>query len=104
MWHPLVDVVGFVQVGTYVLLVRFDDGWKQTVVFEPVLYGEVFGPLRDPAVFAQVRLDPEMRNLVWPNGAEFDAWTLHEWPQAIEELSRRAQSWAQGDATRRRAA
>lgn len=104
MWHPLVDVVGFVQVGIYMLLVRFDDGWEQTVDFEPVLYGEVFGPLRDPDVFAQVRLDPELRNLVWPNGAEFDPWTLHEWPQAIEELSRRAQSWAHRDASRRRAA
>ena len=104
MWQPLVDVIGFVQVDTYVLQVRFDDGREQTVDFEPVLYGEVFGPLRAPAVFAQVRLDPEMRNLVWPNGAEFDPWTLHEWPQAIEELSRRAQAWAQRDASRRLAA
>lgn len=64
MWHPLVDVVEFTQVGTYRLRVRFDDGAEQTIDFEPVLAGEVFGPLRNPAIFAQLRLDPEVRNLV----------------------------------------
>ena len=93
MWHPLVDVVEYAQVGTYRLQVCFDDGDEQTIDFEPVLYGEVFGPLRDPTVFAQVRLDPEVRNLVWPNGAEFDPWTLHEWPNVVSELSARAQTW-----------
>ncbi len=93
MWHPLVDVVRSTQVGTYTLKVRFDDGAEQTINFEPVLYGEVFGPLRDPALFALVRLDPEVRNLVWPNGAEFDPWTLHEWPAVVDELHARAQTW-----------
>lgn len=95
MWHPLVDVVGFTQVGTYRLSVRFDDGAEQTVDFEPVLAGEVFGPLRNPALFAQVRLDPEVRNLVWPNGAEFDPWTLHEWPDVVDELRARAEMWSE---------
>lgn len=93
MWHPLVDVVKFAQVGTYTLKVHFDDGAAQTIDFEPVLYGEVFGPLRNPALFALVRLDPEVRNLVWPNGAEFDPWTLHEWPAVVDELRARAQTW-----------
>ena len=93
MWHPLVDVVEFTQVGTYWLRIRFDDGVEQTIDFEPVLAGEVFGLLRNPAVFAQVRLDPEVRNLVWPNGAEFDPWTLHEWPAVVDELRARAQTW-----------
>lgn len=93
MWHPLVDVVEFTQVGTYRLRVRFDDGVEQTIDFEPVLAGDVFGRLRDPAVFAQVRIDPEVRNLVWPNGAEFDPWTLHEWPAVVDELRARAQAW-----------
>ena len=38
MWHPLVDVVEYAQVGTYRLHVRFDDGDEQTIDFEPVLY------------------------------------------------------------------
>lgn len=93
MWHPLVEVVEFTQVGTYRLRVRFDDGAEQTIGFEPVLAGAVFGPLRDSALFAQVQLDPEVRNLVWPNGAEFDPWTLHEWPVVVDELQARAQTW-----------
>ena len=93
MWHPLVDVVGFAQVGTYTLKVRFDDGAEQTLEFKPVPYGALFGPLRGLALFALVRLDPEVRNLVWPNGAEFDPWTLHEWPAVVDELHERAQAW-----------
>ena len=28
--------------------------------------------MRDPVVFAQVRIDPELGTLVWPNGADLD--------------------------------
>ena len=43
-------------------------------------------------LFNQVRIDPEVETLVWPNGADFDPATLHEWPaneQAFRELARR---------------
>jgi len=30
-------------------------------------------------VFRQVRLDPEVHTVVWPNGADFDPATLHDW-------------------------
>ena len=43
----------------------------QIVNFQPVLKGEVYGPLRDTAVFDQVSIDPEAHTLVWP-GADFD--------------------------------
>jgi hypothetical protein len=36
------------------------------------------GPLRDQALFRQVRLDSEVHTLVWPNGADFDPATLHD--------------------------
>jgi hypothetical protein len=48
--------------------------------FEPVLHGELYAPLRDPDFFARVALDPEAGTLVWPNGADFDPATLHDWP------------------------
>ena len=60
----------------YVIHVEFDDRTVQTIDFEPVLAGELFGPLRDPALFRQVRLDPEAHTLVWPNGAEHRGWAL----------------------------
>lgn len=94
MSHPLYDVVAFEIVGRYTLRVTFDDGSSQIVDFEPVLYGELFGPLRDPELFRQVRLDPEIRTLVWPNGADFDPYTLHDWPRLVGSLVQQLRSVA----------
>ena len=59
-----------------------------------MLEGELFGPLRDPALFKQVRLDTEVHTLVWPTGADFDPATLHDWPQHRAALAARAREWA----------
>lgn len=61
--------------------------------FEPVLRGRLFGPLRDLGLFEQARLDPEVHTLVWPNGADFDPATLHDWREVRETLAERARSW-----------
>jgi hypothetical protein len=79
--------------GPYTLRVQFDDGTEQLIDFQPILAGELFSPLRDLAVFEQVRIDPEVRTLVWPNGADFDPATLHDWPQHVSALTDRAQRW-----------
>jgi hypothetical protein len=60
--------------------------WKpalrlSTIDFEPILEGELFGPLRAPAVFDQVSLDLEVQIVVWPSGADFDPASLHVWPE-----------------------
>ena len=93
MAHPIVRVRSFEVVGSYSLRVLFDDGTAQAIDFEPVLAGELYGPLRDPDVFRSVRLDPEAHTLVWPNGADFDPATLHDWPAHAEEFTRRAREW-----------
>lgn len=59
MWHPLVDVVGFAQVGTYTLKVRFDDGAEQTIHFEPGALRPGVRPATRPGAVRLVRLDPE---------------------------------------------
>ena len=94
MNHPIYRVRGFELVDDYVLRVAFDDGAAQTIDFEPILAGKLFGPLRDPALFRQVRLDPEVHTLVWPNGADFDPATLHDWPDHVQGFVNRARSWA----------
>ena len=53
------------------LWLRFDDGREGEVDLGPELAGTVFASLRDPAVFAQVAIDPDTRTIVWPNGADF---------------------------------
>ncbi len=55
----------------YVLWLRFSDGLEGEVDLAAELDGEMFELLRDPRVFAGVRLDPEFRTIAWPNGADF---------------------------------
>ena len=94
MTHPIHRVARFDIVGPYTLAVAFTDGTEQRINFRPVLHGAVFGPLQDLATFDAVALDPEVGTLTWPNGADFDPTTLHDWPAVSEELSARALAWA----------
>jgi hypothetical protein len=93
MVHPIHRVTRFEIVGAYTLAVAFEDGIEQVIDFEPILRGELFGPLRDLTIFNAVSLDSEAGTLVWPNGADFDPATLHEWPRVRDEFARRASSW-----------
>ena len=81
MTHPLYHVTKAEPAGEYRLRVRFDDGLERIINFEPVLWGELYGPLRDPQIFRTVRMEPEFRTLVWENGADFDPAILHDWPE-----------------------
>ena len=64
--------------GAYRVLLRFDDGTEAIVDLESELWGEMFEPLRDPARFCEFRVDPELRTLVWPNGADLAPEHLYE--------------------------
>jgi hypothetical protein len=92
--HPLYDVTDFEIIADYILHVKFDDDTEQVINFEPILHGELYGPLRDLRLFRQVRLDPEVATLVWPNGADFDPYMLHEWPRLVNQLVTQSQAWA----------
>ena len=50
--------------------VTFDDGVRRQVVMEPLLWGEVFQPLRDPVYFAKAAVDADSGTIAWPNGAD----------------------------------
>ena len=49
--------------------IEFEDGVTGTIDVESELFGQVFTPLRDEAVFAQVSLD-EFGAPCWPTGAD----------------------------------
>ena len=94
MIHPVYRVVSVAIVAPYTLRVTFDDTTTQVINFSPILAGEFYAPLRDVALFNQVQLDPEVHTLVWPNGADFDPATLHDWPEHLEGLKALACRWA----------
>jgi hypothetical protein len=52
------------------LWVRFLDGTAGTVDLDKEIWGPMFEPLANPEVFHQVRVDPELETVVWPNGAD----------------------------------
>src|SRR5262245_57462338 len=95
MSHPIHRVTRFTIVGPYAVSVAFADGTEQRIDFKPVLRGALFGPLRDLELFNAATLDDEAGTLVWPNGADFDPSTLHDWPDVVEELASRARTWAE---------
>lgn len=93
--HAIYRVQAYEIIGPYTLRVQFDDQTWQTINFEPMLRGAIYGPLQDLNLFNQVRLDPEVQTLVWPNGADFDPATLHDWPMYQEAMRRLAHQWEQ---------
>jgi len=94
MDHAIYRVEAVAIVKPYTLRVSFDDGTEQTIDFQPVLAGELYGPLKELSVFNRVEIDPEVHTLVWPNGADFDPATLHDWPEYVQYLAARAKQWA----------
>ena len=102
MAHRIYRVVGFEMVGPYTLRVAFDDGVEQVIDFRPVLEGPIYGALSDEGLFNQVEIDPEVHTLVWPNGADFDPETLHDWPKYEEEMKQMAKRWAAAKVVRPR--
>ena len=58
-------------VSAYTVWVRFDDGAEGEIDLSAELHGEVFQPLRNVDYFRAFSVHPELKTLVWPNGADF---------------------------------
>ena len=71
----------------YVLHLHFDDGFSGTIDLEPMLWGEMFEPLRDPVQFATAR--PEYGTVCWSIGADFCPDCLREWCEHGVPVARR---------------
>ena len=67
--------------GDHVLNLTFSTGEERVVNALPLVErvgGPVFAPLRDPAYFARVSVDPVCGTVVWPNGADLAPTALYE--------------------------
>lgn len=74
----LKDIVAAKALGDYRLHLEFEDGVEGVVDLALLLrFQGVFAPLRDSAYFAQVRVDPELGTVAWPNGADLDPDVLY---------------------------
>jgi Protein of unknown function (DUF2442) len=71
-------IVGVAVLGDYRLRLLFDDGMVGDVDFTSRQWTGVLEPLRDPAYFAQVRVDPEAATIVWPGGIDMAPEPLYE--------------------------
>lgn len=58
------------HLGDYRLFLTFNNGAAGEVNLVDRLHGEVFEPLRDPALFATAYQHPIMRTVAWANGAD----------------------------------
>ena len=72
------DVIEARYVGPYVIWLRFRDNASGEIDLGRELYGPVFEPLRDTAVFRQLQIHPEFHTLTWPHGADFAPEFLHD--------------------------
>lgn len=71
-----------------IVWLRFSDGLEGEVDLADGLNGEMFEPLRDPALFAQLRAEDGA--IVWPNGADWAPETLYERLRAVKGIDARS--------------
>ena len=84
-------------IGLHTLRLVFEDGITRIVDLSPVLAGKRFGPLRDPAFFKKVRLNPDFETVEWPNGADFDPETLYYWDRYMPAMKEMADKWRENE-------
>jgi len=55
----------------YKIYLKFNDGVEGTVDLEGHLWGNAFKPLKEKDFFKQVKVDPEIGTIAWPNETDF---------------------------------
>lgn len=63
--------------GGFAIRLTFTDGVVRELDLEPMLREGVLASLQDPAMFAQVTIDPVAGTVSWPNGIDLDPDVLH---------------------------
>jgi hypothetical protein len=75
------DVIDLVYEGDFRLRLTFADQFRATVDFAPHIHGRggLCAALQEPTYFRQVRIDPDLHTIVWPNGYDIDPEVLYSW-------------------------
>ena len=66
----LTHVINVELLEGYKVAVRFSDGREGVADLADALHGPIFEPLKKREAFRQLRVDGELRTIVWPNGAD----------------------------------
>jgi hypothetical protein len=83
----LVRVTDVQVLDGYRLRLAFSDGAVGEIDLVQELWGEVFEPLREEAMFRQARVDTELGTVVWPNGADLDPESLRDNVRLVKRAS-----------------
>ena len=81
-------VVDVTYLADYRLRLTFNDGVVKEVDLQDELYGDVFEPLKDVALFKQVVVNADTSTIEWPNGADFAPEFLYELGQEVTRVAR----------------
>jgi Protein of unknown function (DUF2442) len=74
----LVHITDVEVIGHHELRLTFEDGAVGDVAFVDGEWRGVLSPLRDPAFFAQVRVDEQLGTLVWPGDLDLAPEPFHQ--------------------------
>lgn len=66
----LTHVVNAEPLEDYKVAVRFSDGREGVADLAEALRGPMFEPLKKRELFRRLRIDDELRTIVWPNGTD----------------------------------
>ena len=69
-WNDMLRVMEVKHLNNYCLWLRFDDGSEGIIDMLEHLKGPMFEPLKNLKIFKQVKVDPELDTIVWPNGVD----------------------------------
>lgn len=73
------DVISVKHVtGSRLLLIFEGNESREIDISEIVTFHGVFEPLRDNSYFRQVRVNPEIGTIMWPNGADLCPDVLYD--------------------------
>ena len=83
------DVTTVECLGERRLLLTFDNDERREVDIAALIpFDGVFEPLKDPAYFRQVRVEPDVGTIVWPNGADLCPDVLYENSHPLGQAAR----------------